>query len=156
MAEDDTEDEQSKTRKERERWQPPKGRLTGHNIILDYGVISELAMMQCTQVEIAAFCGCSIDVLHNDARFKELYEEGMSYGRISVRRHQFQAMEAGDRTMLVWLGKQYLDQRDSKELTGAGGEPLIPKTPEFYMDVTRRLAFMLAEAAQQSEEPSVH
>jgi hypothetical protein len=33
-------------------------------------------------------------------------------GRISVRRHQMKLLEAGSVTMAVWLGKQFLGQRD--------------------------------------------
>jgi hypothetical protein len=30
----------------------------------------------------------------------------------------------GNPTMLIWLGKQYLDQKDKNELTGKDGGPL--------------------------------
>jgi hypothetical protein len=33
-------------------------------------------------------------------------------GKVSLRRAQFSAALAGNKTMLVWLGKQWLDQRD--------------------------------------------
>lgn len=36
----------------------------------------------------------------------------MDKGRMSLRRKQWQAVENGNTTMLVWLGKQYLRQKD--------------------------------------------
>lgn len=35
---------------------------------------------------------------------------------MSLRRMQYRAACAGDRTILIWLGKQYLGQRDKQDL----------------------------------------
>jgi hypothetical protein len=39
---------------------------------------------------------------------------------MSLRRMQWQAAENGNPTMLVWLGKQYLNQKDKAEQTISG------------------------------------
>ena len=36
-------------------------------------------------------------------------------GKISLRRWQFKSAEAGNVTMQIWLGKQYLGQREQIE-----------------------------------------
>ena len=44
--------------------------------------------------------------------FKAIMDRGYARGRISLRRKQMQLAEQGNATMLVWLGKQILGQRD--------------------------------------------
>ena len=39
-------------------------------------------------------------------------QRGKAKGRLSIRRMQLKLLEAGNATMGVWLGKQYLGQRD--------------------------------------------
>ena len=91
---------------------------------IDYEAVKKLAGIQCTQSEIAAWLGCSVDTLLRDEKFCEIYKTGIENGRMSVRRHQWRALEDGNTTMLVWLGKQYLGQKDKNELTGADNGPV--------------------------------
>ena len=86
-------------------------------IKLDYDAIKKLAYMQCTQSEIASFCECSVDTLSRDKSFAEIYKQGQDNGRMSVRRWQFKSAEGGNTGMLIWLGKQYLGQRDATDIT---------------------------------------
>ena len=48
---------------------------------------------------------------------------GRGKGRLSIRRAQMKLLEKGNATMGVWLGKQYLGQRDITpvELSGPNG-----------------------------------
>lgn len=48
--------------------------------------------------------------------FTDAFEYFSAPGKESLRRAQFKAAEAGDRQMLMWLGKQYLNQTDRKEV----------------------------------------
>jgi len=91
---------------------------------IDYEAVKKLASIQCTQVEIAAWLGCCVETLLRDEKFCQIYKDGMENGKMSLRRHQWKALEGGNTTMLVWLGKQYLGQRDKNELTGADGKDL--------------------------------
>lgn len=111
-------------------------------IVIPYDQVRKLSRLQCTQQEIADTLDISVDTLQRDERFMELYRRGMSHGRMSVRRAQYRAMLQGNQTMLVWLGKQYLGQRDSHEFTGAGGAPLIPEIKD-DLELGRRAAYML-------------
>ena len=83
---------------------------------IDYDAVEKLAGLQCTQEEIASFLKLSVDTLARDEKFCGIYKEGIDKGRMSLRRHQWRALEAGNTTMLVWLGKQYLGQRDKFDI----------------------------------------
>jgi hypothetical protein len=85
---------------------------------IDYEMVEKLALLQCTQQEIASFLGMSVDTLYRNKRFCGLYKRAVDKGRMSLRRHQWRALEEGNTTMLVWLGKQYLGQRDKFEHSG--------------------------------------
>lgn len=91
---------------------------------IDYAAVEKLAGIQCTQEEIASYLGCSVDTLTRDDKFCGIYKSAIDKGRMSLRRHQWKALEAGDKTMLVWLGKQYLRQSERQELTGGESGPV--------------------------------
>lgn len=88
----------------------------------DWSNIENLCGLMCTAEEIAGFLGVSADTL--DRRIKERCNYGFadyfkrhsSKGRISLRRKQYQVAESGNPTMLIWLGKQYLDQKEKQEI----------------------------------------
>jgi AraC-like DNA-binding protein len=72
--------------------------------------VEKLAMMFCTNEEIADVLGCSSDTLVR--RFAESLKKGRSHAKASLRRHQFKAASAGNAALLIWLGKQHLGQTD--------------------------------------------
>lgn len=79
---------------------------------IDYVIVERLAAIMCTESEIAAVLGTCVRTLQRDKEFCRIYKKGMDTGRASIRRSQFEMMKAGNATMAVWLGKQYLDQKD--------------------------------------------
>ena len=82
---------------------------------IDYEMVEKLAGIQCTQQEIASFLGCSVDTLQRDETFCGLYKKGQENGKMSLRRIQYKLAEKNP-TMAIWLGKQYLKQRDNIEV----------------------------------------
>lgn len=86
---------------------------------IDYETIEKLAMMQATLDEIASFIGFSREGLRKrrawDEELVAALEKGQDKGKISLRRLQWEQAQQGDRTMLIWLGKQILGQRDKHE-----------------------------------------
>lgn len=100
----------------------------------------KLCAMQCTREEIAAWFGISKQALiracHTNfgMTFKELHAQKRMKGRISVRRKQFQLAMEGNPTMLIWLGKQYLGQRDNMELTSDPQRPLASVVQVYLPD----------------------
>lgn len=78
---------------------------------IDYETVEKLAHIQCTKTEIANFLGCSVDTLDRDANFEVYYKKGLDGGKMSLRRMQFKLAEKNS-AMAIFLGKQYLGQRD--------------------------------------------
>jgi len=76
--------------------------------------VYKCARIGCTNVEIAVILGCSEDTLTR--RFADVLRKGRQKMNMSLRRMQYRAACAGDRTILIWLGKQYLGQRDKQEI----------------------------------------
>ena len=77
--------------------------------------VFRLASLQCTYREMASFFECDEKTLRN--RFSAEIEKGREVGKISIRRAQFKrAVDAGSDTMLIWIGKQYLNQREPKDI----------------------------------------
>jgi hypothetical protein len=84
---------------------------------IDKEHFEKLCQMQCTAQEIAGFFDCSHDTVERWCKreykmtFSELFEDKRSKGLISLRRNQFKMSETNP-TMAIWLGKQYLNQKD--------------------------------------------
>ena len=86
---------------------------------IDYTTVEKLANIQCTQDEIASFLGISTRTLQRDEQFMELFNRGRENGKMSLRRIQWKHAEKSV-PMAIWLGKQYLGQRDKVEYTDDG------------------------------------
>jgi hypothetical protein len=95
-------------------------------------LIQQLGEIQCTDAEIAAALDVSVDTLTNrkasDPLFSDALKKARENGRKSLRRCQWELAQQGHPTMLIWLGKQILGQRDKHELTGAEGGPIQTAT----------------------------
>ena len=78
---------------------------------LDRDLIFKLSLLHCTYKEIADVVGTSVSTL--EKRYSGIIQKGRSEGRKSLRRAQMEKALNGDVRMLVWLGKQYLDQKDT-------------------------------------------
>lgn len=84
-------------------------------------LIDQLCMIQCTTEEILSFIGCSIDTF--DRRVKEKFgitcaayvKQKAEGGKTSLRRKQW-VLADKSAAMAIWLGKQYLGQREPDAL----------------------------------------
>lgn len=85
-----------------------------------------LLTIQCSEEEIVAFFehklgSCSKSTLQRwclrtyKEGFDQISAKKKLLGKISIRRAQMRAAEKGNPTMLVWLGKQYLNQKDGAD-----------------------------------------
>jgi hypothetical protein len=99
--------------------------------IIDYDLVESLAEIQCTQAEIAATLKVSVKTLQRNEKFCRIYKQGMDNGKMSLRRMQWRAANKGNTTMLVWLGKQYLSQRDRIEQENKGDSEFITALNNF-------------------------
>ena len=88
-------------------------------IQIDQRIFENLCEIQSTKEEIAHVLGCSPDTIErwckktygHDKTFSEVYAQFSDYGKVSIRRQQFKHMKNSP-TMSIFLGKQYLGQRD--------------------------------------------
>jgi len=88
---------------------------------LDTNILEKLASILCTMEEMASFFGCSVDTLERN--FADTIKKGREQGKISLRRLQFEKAQSGNTTMLIWLGKQILGQKEKIE-TSENNDPL--------------------------------
>jgi len=97
---------------------------------VDYDMVESLGLIHCTEAEVAV----CLDMdqaqvsrrLQDDKEFCIRYKKGITEGKRSLRRKQYDVAMSGDRTLLIWLGKQLLGQTDKErhEITGLGGKPV--------------------------------
>lgn len=96
---------------------------------INYATIEKAAGIGCTNDEIAAVLGVARSTLYlrmaSDPEIEAAINRGREGGKATLRRLQWQGAHDGNATMLVWLGKQLLGQRDKQEITGKDGDKLI-------------------------------
>ena len=54
----------------------------------------------------------SVRTLQRNLVFMSLYKKEIANAKTSLRRYQWAAAEKGNVGMMIWLGKQYLQQRE--------------------------------------------
>lgn len=118
--------------------------------------IEKLGRLQCTHREAAAFLDIRLHqfrrLLATDKDAREAWEKGLSLGRISIRRKQMR-LGGSNANMAIFLGKQYLNQRDVATHEHTGDGPLgggfdASKLTQEERDELRRL---LARRSESSE-----
>lgn len=83
-------------------------------IEIDEKQLHELASIHCTQAEAAGVLGVSLETLKNrlkEEKYREVWDNGLMDSKASLRRTQFDLAKK-NATMAIFLGKQYLDQKD--------------------------------------------
>lgn len=98
---------------------------------IDWNKVDKYLKAQCDGVGIAGILGIHPETLYDAVKekfnigFSEYSAKKKSEGKELLRSKQFDLALEGDKTMLIWLGKQYLEQRDKsdKDIT-TGGEKL--------------------------------
>jgi len=89
---------------------------------IDLDELEKLCVFQSTKPEIAQWFHCSEDTIERavkaayDMGFAEYYEQKRGAGKVSLRRKMFQMAMAGDRTLCIWLSKNYLGMADKQEI----------------------------------------
>jgi len=98
------------------------------SIVEDDATLAKIRLLgagQHSRPEAASLLGisksCFNEFLASHEKALEAWEDGVANGKASLRRMQFVNAKNGNVTMQIWLGKQYLEQRDKHETTGADG-----------------------------------
>ena len=97
---------------------------------VDWNMFEQLCGIHCTTGEIASFLKIHDDTLRVRALkqyggddYSAIYKKFQESGKCSLRRNQF-AMSKTNASMAIWLGKQYLGQKDKEEETHVTPETL--------------------------------
>ncbi len=101
--------------------------MTTKKIPIDWDYVDAMLFDHLSGIEIAANLGCYPDTLYNRCE----QEHGMNWtlyatprkakGDGAIKRMQMKKAMKGDNTMLIWLGKQRLGQREN------ASETIIPE-----------------------------
>lgn len=75
--------------------------------------VAQLASFGLSTAEIAAALDCSADTIQRN--YADVLKSGREKRNGSLRRKQYEIAMAGNATMLIWLGKQFLEQKDKLE-----------------------------------------
>ena len=84
----------------------------------DPKIFEELCFIQCTNSELESVLRCNVDSLdywctrHYGEPFRACYKRFSEGGKSSLRRAQIRTALKGNATLLIWLGKTMLGQRD--------------------------------------------
>ena len=123
----------------------PKGGRPRFDFSDKLPLVRKLASIQCTDEEIAAGLGCSQDTLargrKRDQELDAAIIDGRANGRMSLRRAQYQKALDGNPTMLIWLGKQILGQRERVDIDL--GSRISAMSPEEKLAEAQRMAVEL-------------
>lgn len=85
---------------------------------VDAEQIFKLAQLGLTDTEIADLLQAPISVLQH---FRVVLQEGRARLSKSIKRTQLEvALKERDKSMLIWVGKQYAGQREKKDLEHSG------------------------------------
>lgn len=118
--------------------------------------IAGLGAIQATEKEVAAVMGVSTVTLtkffKDNPEAREAYDDGKDHGKASLRRRQW-AMSEKNVAMQIWLGKQWLGQkeRSAHEHTGKNGAPIetvdLSKLSDKELAEYERLTLRLADVS---------
>ena len=106
-------------------------------------LFENLCGIQCTEAEICGVLGCSEDTLNRWCKrtykmtFADTYKSKSQVGKSSLRRAQWKLAEK-NASMAIWLGKQYLGQRDVVALgeDDNGGRDVVKIIDDIPMPAT--------------------
>jgi len=99
-------------------------------------MVETLGKIQATNKEAGARLGVTeetfVEFLRREEKAAETFDFAKEVGKASLRSAQFKAALAGNPTMLVWMGKQLLGQKDKIDV---GSDPDRPIKAEMTFKV---------------------
>lgn len=110
---------------------------------IDPEQFKKLCSIQCTLGEIAGWYRCSEDTIERWCKrelkmtFAEAFKTWSADGKMSLRRIQFRMAETNP-SMAIWLGKQYLGQRDVQDVVVTGDDDETVRKMQEYFEQRKR------------------
>lgn len=108
-------------------------------IQIDRQQFEKLCSIQCTLEEIASWFKCSNDTIERwckrelDMSFAEAFKKYSANGKISLRRIQFKLAEKSA-AMAIFLGKQYLGQKDNYDVNVANDDNSVKEMEQYFAE----------------------
>ena len=96
---------------------------------INWTLFEDLCSLQCTQSEIASVLHFHIDTIrdraaeHYSDTYSNIYKRFSEGGKSSLRRLQFNLAKKNT-AMAIWLGKQWLDQKENVPIVHVSAEIL--------------------------------
>lgn len=81
--------------------------------VIDEALLRKLAVIHCTQEEMASVVGVSVDTLQR--RYAAQIKSGRDEGKMSLRRKMWEMALNGNVSLLIWLSKNELGMSDKVE-----------------------------------------
>lgn len=106
---------------------------------IDKNNFEKLCALQCTKTEICGFFDVTDKTLESWCKrtykkgFSEVFKQKRVVGKISLRRKQHQ-LAGKNASMAIWLGKQYLNQKEEPE------EVLEEEEQDSFLDILNESA----------------
>lgn len=97
---------------------------------INWQLFEDLCSLQCTQSEIASVLHCHVDTVRDRASayygedYSNVYKRFSEGGKSSLRRYQFNLAKKNT-TMAIFLGKQWLGQKDNDQVAQVPAELMI-------------------------------
>ena len=85
---------------------------------IDPEQVRSLARLGCTWDEIAsvlAIARGTFSARMKEKKYRDAYDRGIAEGNTSLRRAQYDSAVGGNATMMIWVGKNRLNQTDRVE-----------------------------------------
>ena len=104
-----------------------KGQIKQKQATINQNTFESLCAIQCTREEICAVLDVSDKTLNSwcmntyGESFSSISNKKREFGKSSLRRTQWRMAEKNER-MAVWLGKQYLGQKEPEQELKHSGE----------------------------------
>jgi hypothetical protein len=119
-------------------------------IKIDWADFDKLCGIQCTLSDLASWFDCSEDTIERAVKrekklgFADYYSQKAGKGKISLRRKQWDLAMKGDKTMLIWLGKQYLGQNERMQM-------MLAKIPDEVLAEENQRRLNETDASESTE-----
>ncbi len=88
------------------------GRVVGRNkVVIPEEQVAQLAQYHCTNKEMADFFDVPLQTFMDN--FRDIITKNRIITKQRLRKKQLEVALSGDKTMLIWLGKQMLGQSEN-------------------------------------------
>ena len=91
--------------------------------------VKMLASFGCSYIEIGKYFGCSEGVIRR--RYRTEYEQGREEMKLTLRQLQWKHAQNGNTALLIFLGKNFLQQTDKNQVDMTGNLETVLKEVGF-------------------------